>query len=86
METDASDAAIGGVLRILTEQGYLPFTYKFRKLIDGECRYPIHDKEMLEMIHCLYKWRCFLERQKEFSVLTDHKSLIYLKTQANLSR
>ena len=86
METDASDAAIGGVLRILTEQGYLPVAYESRKLTDGECRYPIHDKEMLAMVHCLYKWRCYLERQKEFVALTDHKSLIYLKTQANLSR
>jgi hypothetical protein len=33
----------------------------------------------------LVKWRCYLERQEEFTALTDHKSLIYFKTQANLS-
>ena len=36
METDASDTAISGVLRILTEQGYLPVAYESRKLTDGE--------------------------------------------------
>lgn len=85
METDASDAAISGVLRILTKKEYLPIAYKSRKLTDGECQYPIHGKETLAMVHCLYKWRCYLKRQKEFVALTDHKSLVYLKTQANLS-
>lgn len=86
IKTDASDAAIGGVLLILTEAEYLPVEYKYRKLTDGEYRYPIHDKEMLLIVHCLHKWRCCLKRQKEFLALTNQKSLFYLKTQANLSR
>ena len=44
METDASDAAVSGVLCILTKKGYLSVAYESRKLTDGECRYPIHNK------------------------------------------
>ena len=86
LETDTSDMAIGSVLRIRDEKGkYLPVAYKLRKLTNGKCCYPIHDKEMLAMVHCLLKWRCYLNWQKQFTCLTDHKSLVYIKTQANLA-
>ena len=56
METDASDASIGGVLRIKTKSGeFLPVAYESRKLTNGKCRYPIHDKELLAMVHFLVK-------------------------------
>ena len=87
METDASDASIGGVLCIQNQEGiFLPVAYEYQKLTNGEQHYPIHDKELLAIIHCLTRWRCYLEQQMEFTILTNHKSLIYFKTQANLSR
>ena len=86
METDASDASIGGILQIKNNDGdFLPVAYESRKLTDGKCWYPIHDKELLAIVHCLVKWCCYLERQEEFTALTDHKLLIYFRTQANLS-
>ena len=78
METDASDASIGGVLRIWNQESiFLPVAYESWKLTDGKKRYPIHDKELLAIIHCLTCWCCYLERKMEFTILTNHKSLIF---------
>ena len=37
-------------------------------------------------MHCIQKWRCYLEGANQFQVLTDHKSLEFFKTQNHLSR
>lgn len=55
IETNASDVARGGVLRILTEVKYSLAAYQSFKFTDGDCRYCIHNKKMLVMLHCLYK-------------------------------
>ena len=87
METNASNSSFGRVLLIkVKSSNFLPVAYESRKLTKGERRYPIHNKELLAIVHCLVKWHCYLEQQQEFTALTDHKSLIYFKTQANLSR
>ena len=78
VETDASDTAIGGVLRIKQpgSTDFFPVCYESRKLTDTEQRYPIHDKELLAIYHCCKKWRCYLEGMPSIKVLTDHKSLV----------
>ena len=87
LETDASDRAIGGVLRVLTKSDdFLPVAYESRVLQPTEQRYAIHDKELVAIVHCVKKWRCYLEGVEKIQVLTDHKSLIYFQTQAHLSR
>ena len=58
LETDASDLAIGAVLKILTSEGYKPVAYKSRMLSKSEQNYPIHDKELFAIVHALKKWRC----------------------------
>ena len=75
LETDASDLAIGAVLRILTSEGYKPVAYESRMLSKSEQNYPIHDKELFAIVHALKKWRCYLEEIKHLTILTDHKSL-----------
>ena len=56
VETDALDTAIGGVLWIMTPGGtFLPVAYKSWRLTDREQHYPIHDKELLAIYHCLKK-------------------------------
>ena len=47
--------------------------------------YPVHEKEMLVIIHALKIWRVYLEGQK-FRVNTDYKSLTYWQTQPIMSR
>jgi hypothetical protein len=83
--TDASDFAIGQVLTQDDGTGTRPVAYESRKLTAAELNYPIHEKEMLAIIHALKVWRIYLEGQ-HFTVISDHKSLCYFETQPTLSR
>ena len=87
LDSDASNTAIGAVLRICQpgQEDYLPVCYESRKLTDTKTRYLIHNKELLAIYHACRKWRCYLEGHPNVRVLTDHKSLIYFKTQNALA-
>ena len=75
------------VLRIKTKDGdFLPVAYESRKLTPNEQCYLIYNKELVALVHCLRKWRCYLEGPKEFTALTDHKSLVHFATQKHLFR
>src|SRR5205085_700736 len=82
--TDASDYAIGVVLSQNHGKGEQLVAYKSRKLSPAELNYPTHEKELLSIIHAIHIWQPYLENQK-FTVITDHVSLEYIKTQHNLS-
>ena len=64
LELDASDLAIGAVLRILTPKGYLPLAYESRMLSKLEQNYPFHNKKLFAIIHALKKWRCYVKESK----------------------
>ncbi|CAI7868392.1 unnamed protein product [Closterium sp. NIES-53] len=83
--TDASDFAIGVVLLQDFGNGLQPIAYESRKLQAAERNYPIHDKEMLAIIHTFKLWRCYLVGA-DVTVRRDHKSLQYLRAQPNLNR
>ena len=83
--TDASDFAIGAVLTQDHGRGEQPVAYESRKLSPAELNYPVHEKELLAIVHAIRLWRMYLEGQR-FTVITDHASLEYIKSQANLSR
>ncbi|CAI7904844.1 unnamed protein product [Closterium sp. NIES-54] len=61
-----------------------PIAYESRKLHAAERNYPIHDKEMLAIIHAFKLWRCYLVGA-DVTVRTNHKSLQYLRAQPNLN-
>ena len=82
---DASDYAVGAVLSQKYEDGEHPVAYESRKMNSAEMNYPTHERELLAVIHALRTWRHYLAGQK-FSVVTDHYSLQYLKTQPQLSK
>ena len=82
---DASDYAVGGVLSQKHEDGEHPVAYESRKMNTAERNYPTHERELLAMIHALRTWRHYFAGQK-FTVVTDHYSLQYLRTQPNLSK
>ena len=81
--TDASEdeATVGAVLM---QNGH-PIAYESKKLNPHQRNYPVHDKEMCAIMHALDRWRPFLLGQ-HFKVYTDHRSLVYLKTQSNLNQ
>ncbi|GJP35891.1 hypothetical protein CLOM_g20434 [Closterium sp. NIES-68] len=82
--TDASDIAIEAVLLQDFGDGLQPIAYESRKLQSAERNYPVHDKEMLAIVHAFKIWRCYLTGA-DVTVRTYHKSLQYLRTQPNLN-
>ncbi|CAI7780674.1 unnamed protein product, partial [Closterium sp. NIES-54] len=82
--TDASDIAIGAVLLQDFDNGLQPIAYESRKLHPPEKNYPIHDPEMLAIMHAFKLWRCYLAGA-DVTVRTDHKSLQYLRAQPHLN-
>ncbi|GJP51448.1 hypothetical protein CLOM_g10609, partial [Closterium sp. NIES-68] len=64
--------------------GLQPIAYESRKLQAAERNYPIHNKEMLAIVHAFKVWRCYLTGA-DVTVRTDHKSLQYLRAQPNLN-
>ncbi|GJP48692.1 hypothetical protein CLOM_g7975, partial [Closterium sp. NIES-68] len=82
--TDASDIAIGAVLMQDFGNGLQPIAYKSQKMQSAERNYPVHDKEMLAIVHTFKIWKCYLTGA-DVTVRTDHKSLQYLRAQPNLN-
>ena len=82
--TDASDYVIGAILSQDQGKGEQPIVYESRKMTPAELNYPVHEKELLAMVHAINIWRPYLEGQK-FTAITDHASLEYICTQKTLS-
>ncbi|GKV36196.1 hypothetical protein SLEP1_g44351 [Rubroshorea leprosula] len=80
LHTDASDLAIGGVLM---QDGH-PIAFESRKLNDTERRYPVHDKEMTAIVHCLQVWRHYLLGSR-FVIKTDNVATSYFQRQKKLT-
>lgn len=86
LETDASGFAIGAVLSQTDKQGNLrPVTFISRKMNQHEANYATHEQETLAVIDALKKLRHHLHGPK-VKVITDHHSIQYLSTQAQLSK
>jgi reverse transcriptase-like protein/integrase-like protein/gag-polyprotein putative aspartyl protease len=81
--TDASEDA-KAVGAVLVQNGH-PVAYESKKLNIHQLNYPIHDKEMCAIMHALERWRPFL-LGRHFKIYTDHRSLVYFKTQSNLNQ
>jgi hypothetical protein len=77
---DASGTGLGCVLM----QNYRVIAYASRALRVHEQNYPTHDLEIAAVIHALKIWRHHLMGAK-CHIYTDHKSLKYIFTQADLN-
>ena len=53
-------------------------------MLDAETRYPVHEQELLAIIHALNSWRHYLSGTK-FTIRTDHKPLESFRTRPRLS-
>ncbi|GJP71460.1 hypothetical protein CLOP_g2294, partial [Closterium sp. NIES-67] len=65
-------------------EGLQPIAYESRKLNPAERNYPVHDKELLAIVHAFKVWRCYLTGA-DVTVRTDHKSLQFIRAQPTLN-
>ena len=80
VHTDANDFVIEGVLM----QDGRPIAYESKKLDGYQKRWPTHEKELFDVVHCLKTWYYYLGLHKT-KVYTDNVSLKYFETQAQVS-
>ena len=83
--TDASQFAIGAELQQDQGKGMQPVQYYSRKLNSAERNYHTGERELLAIVAACKRWRPYLAG-KENTVLTDHKPLTAIYTQADLSK
>ena len=80
-DTSQDPGACGAVLM---QEGH-PIAFESRKFSPTEMRYTVTELELLAVVHALRVWRCYLEGA-QFTVVTDHNPLTFLRTQQSLSR
>ena len=83
IECDSSRYAVGSTLMQKMKGLWHPVAYFSKKLNPAESNYPIHDKEMLAIIRCIYEWRTELVEQ-HFEVWSDHRNLAYFRKKQHL--
>jgi hypothetical protein len=84
--TDASGSGLGAALFQGKDWKVAsPIAYESHLMTPAERNYPVHEQELLAVIHALQKWKMLLLGMK-VNVMTDHHSLTYLLKQRNLSR
>jgi hypothetical protein len=77
---DASGTRLGCVVM---QEGHV-IAYSSHQLRPHEEHYPTHDLELATMVHALRTWRFYLLGNVAH-IYTDHKSLKYIFTQADLN-
>ncbi|UYV81082.1 hypothetical protein LAZ67_19002721, partial [Cordylochernes scorpioides] len=80
--TDASDRAVGSVLQQLDNNNWKPIAFFSKKLNPAQCNYSTYDRELLTIYLSIKFFKHLLEA-REFTILTDHKPLIYAFKQKN---
>lgn len=88
VEVDASNTGVGAVLS--QRQGQpskmYPCAFFSRKLTSAERNYDVGNRELLAMKLALEEWRHWLEgASQQFTILTDHKNLEYLRSAKRLN-
>nr|GEW78341.1 reverse transcriptase domain-containing protein [Tanacetum cinerariifolium] len=71
---DASDFAIGAVLRQRQDKHFRPIHYANKIMIEAESKYTTYEKEMLAVVYAFEKFRSYLILNKSI-VYTDHSAL-----------
>jgi hypothetical protein len=77
------DASSTGIGCVLMQEGRV-IAYASRQLKRHEEHYPTHDLELVAVVHALKIWRHYL-LGNTCHIYTDHKSLKYIFTQAELN-
>ena len=83
--TDASDKRSGTILSFgTTWETVRPVAFDSMTFKGAKLNYPVHEKELLAVIHALKKWQVDL-LSSSFFIYTDHKTLENFVTQKDLS-
>ena len=77
------DASRIGLGCVLMQEGRV-IAYASRQLMHHEENYPTHDLELTAVVHALKLWRHYL-LGNSCNIYTDHQSLKYIFTQAELN-
>ena len=87
---DASQTGIGGVLYqpddendTITPHNIVAICSK--QLNATQRNYPVYKKELWALIYCLRKFHCYIWGRRDVKVLTDHKPLIHMFKQKNMT-
>ncbi len=88
VETNASDFAIGGVLRQRDANGRLhPVAYLSKKFGDAQRKYIVYDKELIAIVIVFKDWKpYFSNTEQPVQVYTDYQNLEYFTKKQDLSR
>ena len=83
--TSTSNKCSGAVLSFgTTWETVHPVAFNSMTFKGAKLNYPVHEKELLTVIHALKKWRVDL-LSSPFFIYTDHKTLENFITQKDLS-
>ncbi|GKA26539.1 reverse transcriptase domain-containing protein [Tanacetum coccineum] len=74
---DASDYAVGAVLRQCKTKHFQPIHYASKTMTDAQAHYTTTEKELLAVVYAFEKFRPYLVLSKTI-VYTDHLALKYL--------
>ena len=80
--TDASDLAIGAVLKQFVNNSWEPLAYFSKKLQPFETKYSAFDRELLALYLGIKHFRIFLEG-RQFTAFTDHKPLTFCMSKSS---
>jgi hypothetical protein len=80
-----SDASLNGTGAVLVQSGR-PVAYTSSKFSSAEYNYTTGEQELLGVFNALTEWRCYIEGGEKALLVTDHNPLVYLQSQATLSR
>jgi len=78
------DASLKGIAGVLLQDNQ-PIAYESRKLKAAEMNYSPTELEMLAVVYCVKKWRCYIEG-RDVNVFTDHKPNTFFDTSTMQSR
>lgn len=83
--TVTADASVHGTGAILMQEGR-PVAYLSHKFNPTQRNWATGEQELHAVILALQEWRCYLEGSPSVVLQTDHHPLIWLQSQATLSR
>jgi hypothetical protein len=83
--TIISDASLLGTGAVLLQEEQ-PVAYTSKKFTPAERNWTTTEQECFGVVRALEEWRCYVESDQTTTIVTDHNCLVWLPTQANLSR